>query len=138
MVEICVVLLVYLICVIVGGVVIKILLFKWFLLIMVFGLLFMVVGKCYVELYLVECIGVVICKLLESYISIYLWFVWMLLVIVVVLCYGLWVFECDGYSGFWFVVLMILFIIVILCYVVDVDGGLVGELEDIVLCDWVL
>lgn len=56
----------------------------------------------------------------------------------VVLCYGLWAFERDGYSGSWFAVSMIPFTIAILRYAVDVDGGLAGEPEDIALRDRVL
>jgi decaprenyl-phosphate phosphoribosyltransferase len=55
-----------------------------------------------------------------------------------VVCYGLWAFERDGYSGSWFKVSMIPFTIAVLRYAVDVDGGMAGEPEDIALRDRVL
>lgn len=137
-VEICVVSSAYLIRAIAGGVATKIPLSKWFLLIMAFGSLFMVAGKRYAELHLAERTGAVIRKSLESYTSTYLRFVWTLSATAVVLCYGLWAFERDGYSGSWFAVSMIPFTIAILRYAVDVDGGLAGEPEDIALRDRVL
>lgn len=120
------------------GVATKIPLSKWFLLIMAFGSLFMVAGKRYAELHLAERTGAAIRKSLESYTSTYLRFVWTLSATAVVLCYGLWAFERDGYSGSWFAVSMIPFTIAILRYAVDVDGGLAGEPEDIALRDRVL
>lgn len=137
-VDICVVSSAYLIRAIAGGVATKIPLSKWFLLIMAFGSLFMVAGKRYAELHLAERTGAAIRKSLESYTSTYLRFVWTLSATAVVLCYGLWAFERDGYSGSWFAVSMIPFTIAILRYAVDVDGGLAGEPEDIALHDRVL
>lgn len=56
---------------------------------------------------------------------------------VVVFC-GLWAFERDGHSGSWFAISMIPITIAVLRYAVDVDGGMAGEPEDIVLRDRVL
>jgi decaprenyl-phosphate phosphoribosyltransferase len=134
-IDICIVSSAYLLRAIAGGVAAGIPLSQWFLLSMAFGSLFMVAGKRYAELQLAERTGAKIRKSLESYTSTYLRFVWTLSATAVVVCYGLWAFERDGYSGSWFKVSMVPFTIAILRYAVDVDGGLAGEPEDIALRD---
>ena len=133
--DICIVSSAYLLRAIAGGVAAGIPLSKWFLLVMAFGSLFMVAGKRYAELQVAERTGAKIRKALESYTSTYLRFVWTLSATAVVVCYGLWAFERDGYSGSWFAVSMVPFTIAILRYAVDVDGGLAGEPDDIALRD---
>ncbi len=137
-IDICIVSSAYLIRAIAGGAATDIPLSQWFLLSAAFGSLFMVAGKRYAELQLAERTGAQIRKSLESYTSTYLRFVWTLSAAAVVVCYGLWAFERDRYSGSWFAVSMIPFTIAILRYAVDVDGGLAGEPEDIALRDRVL
>jgi decaprenyl-phosphate phosphoribosyltransferase len=137
-IDICIVSSAYLVRAIAGGVAASIPLSQWFLLMMAFGSLFMVAGKRYAELQLAERTGAKIRKSLESYTSTYLRFVWTLSATAVVVCYGLWAFERDGYSGSWFKVSMIPFTIAVLRYAVDVDGGMAGEPEDIALRDRVL
>jgi decaprenyl-phosphate phosphoribosyltransferase len=137
-IDICIVSSAYLVRAIAGGVAAGIPLSQWFLLTMAFGSLFMVAGKRYAELQLAERTGAKIRKSLESYTSTYLRFVWTLSATAVVVCYGLWAFERDGYSGSWFKVSMIPFTIAVLRYAVDVDGGMAGEPEDIALRDRVL
>lgn len=137
-IDICIVSSAYLIRAIAGGAATDIPLSQWFLLTAAFGSLFMVAGKRYAELQLAERTGAAIRKSLESYTSTYLRFVWTLSAAAVVLCYGLWAFERDHYSGSWFAVSMVPFTIAILRYAVDVDGGLAGEPEDIALRDRVL
>ncbi|MFV0494919.1 decaprenyl-phosphate phosphoribosyltransferase [Mycobacterium sp.] len=137
-IEICIVSSAYLIRAIAGGAATNIPLSQWFLLTAAFGSLFMVAGKRFAELQLAERTGAAIRKSLESYTSTYLRFVWTLSATAVVLCYGLWAFERDRYSGSWFAVSMIPFTIAILRYAVDVDGGLAGEPEEIALRDRVL
>jgi decaprenyl-phosphate phosphoribosyltransferase len=137
-IDICIVSSAYLLRAIAGGVAAGIPLSQWFLLMMAFGSLFMVAGKRYAELQLAERTGAKIRKSLESYTSTYLRFVWTLSANAVVVCYGLWAFERDGYSGSWFKVSMVPFTIAVLRYAVDVDGGLAGEPEDIALRDRVL
>lgn len=137
-IDICIVSSAYLIRAIAGGVAADIYLSQWFLLMMAFGSLFMVAGKRYAELQLAERTGAKIRKSLESYTSTYLRFVWTLSATAVVVCYGLWAFERDRYSGSWFAVSMVPFTIAILRYAVDVDGGLAGEPEDIAVRDRVL
>jgi decaprenyl-phosphate phosphoribosyltransferase len=136
--DICIVSSAYLIRAIAGGVAASIPLSQWFLLVTAFASLFTVAGKRYAELRLAERTGAKIRKSLESYTSTYLRFVWTLSATAVVVFYGLWAFERDGHSGSWFVASMIPFTIAILRYAVDVDGGLAGEPEDIVLRDRVL
>jgi decaprenyl-phosphate phosphoribosyltransferase len=137
--DICIVSSAYLIRAIAGGAAADIPLSQWFLLAMAFGSLFMVAGKRYAELQLSERTGAKIRKSLESYTSTYLRFVWTLSATAVVVCYGLWAFERDRVTdGSWFAISMIPFTIAILRYAVDVDGGMAGEPEDIVLRDRVL
>ena len=133
--DICIVSSAYLIRAIAGGVATGIPLSQWFLLVMAFASLFMVAGKRYAELRLVERTGAKVRKSLESYTGTYLRFVWTLSATAVVVFYGLWAFERDGHSGSWFAVSMIPVTIAILRYAVDVDGGMAGEPEEIVLRD---
>lgn len=51
---------------------------------------------------------------------------------------GFWAFERDRHCGSWFTVSMIPITIAMLRYAVDVDGGMAGEPEDIILSDRVL
>jgi decaprenyl-phosphate phosphoribosyltransferase len=137
--DICIVSSGFLIRAIAGGAAADIPLSQWFLLVMAFGSLFMAAGKRYAELQLAERTGAKIRKSLESYTSTYLRFVWTLSATAVVVCYGLWAFERDRITdGSWFAISMIPFTIAILRYAVDVDGGMAGEPEEIVLRDRVL
>lgn len=144
--DICIVSLGFLIRAIAGGVAADIPLSQWFLLVMAFGALFMAAGKRYAELQLAERTGAKIRKSLERYTSSYLRFVWTLSATALVLCYGLWAFgrdSADGGAGLegrasWYAVTIIPITIGLLRYAVDVDGGLAGEPEEIVLKDRVL
>lgn len=133
--DICIVSSGFLIRAIAGGAATGIHLTQWFLLMMAFGSLFMAAGKRYAELQLAERTGAKIRKALESYTSTYLRFVWTLSATALVVCYGLWAFDKEHGEARWFVVSMVPFTIAILRYAVDVDGGLAGEPEDIVLRD---
>lgn len=133
--DICIVSSGFLIRAIAGGAATGIHLTQWFLLMMAFGSLFMAAGKRYAELQLAERTGAKIRKSLESYTGSYLRFVWTLSATAVVVCYGLWAFDKEHGEASWFVVSMVPFTIAILRYAVDVDGGLAGEPEDIVLRD---
>ncbi|GBE64113.1 decaprenyl-phosphate phosphoribosyltransferase [Mycobacterium sp. MFM001] len=137
-IDICILSSAYLIRAIAGGAAADIYLSQWFLLGIAFASLFMGAGKRYAELQLAERTGAKIRKSLESYTGTYLRFVWTMSATAVVVCYGLWAFERDRYTGTWFAVSMIPFTIAILRYAVDVDGGLAGEPEDIALRDRVL
>jgi decaprenyl-phosphate phosphoribosyltransferase len=137
-IDICIVSSAYLLRAIAGGAATDIHLSQWFLLSAAFASLFIVAGKRYAELQLAERTGAKIRKSLESYTSTYLRFVWTMSATAVLVCYGLWAFERDGYSGSWFAVSIIPSTIAILRYAVDVDGGLAGEPEDILRRDRVL
>src|ERR1700733_4501428 len=132
-IDICIVPSAYLLRAIAGGAATDIRLSQWFLLTAAFASLFMVAGKRYAELQLAERTGAAIRKSLESYTSTYLRFVWTMSATAVVLCYGMWAFERDRYSGSWYAVSMVPFTIAILRYAVDVEGGLAGEPEEIAL-----
>ena len=136
--DICLVSSGFLIRAIAGGAATGIPLSQWFLLVMAFFSLFMAAGKRYAELHLAERTGAKIRKSLESYTGTYLRFVWTMSATAVVVFYGLWAFERDGHSGSWFVVSMIPIVIAVLRYAVDVDSGMAGEPEDIVLRDHVI
>lgn len=146
-IDICIVSSGFLIRAIAGGVAAEVPLSQWFLLLMAFGSLFMAAGKRYAELQLAERTGAKIRKSLESYTSSYLRFVWTLSATSLVLCYALWAFQRDnhvalgsagGTNASWYAVTIIPITVGILRYAVDVDGGLAGEPEDIVLKDRVL
>lgn len=136
--DICIVSSAYLIRAIAGGAATGIPLSQWFLLVMAFASLFMVAGKRYAELQLAERTGAKIRQSLESYTSTYLRFVWIMSATAVIVFYGLWAFERDGHSGSWFAVSMVPVTIAVLRYAVDVDGGMAGEPEDIVIHDRVI
>lgn len=137
-IDICIVSSMYLIRAIAGGAATGIHLSQWFLLGIAFASLFMVAGKRYAELQVAERTGANIRKALESYTSTYLRFVWTMSATAMVVCYGLWAFERDRYSGSWFAISIVPLTIAVLRYAVDVDGGLAGEPEDIALRDRVL
>ncbi|MFX0576906.1 decaprenyl-phosphate phosphoribosyltransferase [Nocardia nepalensis] len=136
--DICIVSSAYLIRAIAGGAATGIPLSQWFLLVMAFGSLFMVAGKRYAELQVAERTGAKIRRSLESYTATYLRFVWTMSAVAVVVFYALWAFERGGHSGPWFTVSLIPITVAVLRYAVDVDGGIAGAPEDIVLRDRVL
>lgn len=136
--DICLVSSGFLIRAVAGGVATGIPLSQWFLLVMAFASLFAVAGKRYAELQVAERTGAKIRKALENYTGTYLRFVWTTSATAAIVFYGLWAFERDGHSGSWFAVSMIPITIAVLRYAVDVDGGMAGEPEDIVLGDRVL
>lgn len=136
--DICIVSSAYLIRAIAGGVATGIPLSQWFLLVMAFASLFMVAGKRYAELQLAEETGAKIRQTLEIYTSSYLRFVWTMSASAVIVFYGLWAFERDGHSGYWFATSLIPVTLAILRYAIDVDRGMAGEPEDIVYRDRVI
>lgn len=136
--DICLVSSGFLIRAIAGGTATGIPLSQWFLLVMAFASLFAVAGKRYAELQVAERTGAKIRKSLENYTGTYLRFVWTTSATATIVFYGLWAFERDRHSGSWFAISMIPITIAMLRYAVDVDGGMAGEPEDIVLRDRVL
>lgn len=136
--DICLVSSGFLLRAIAGGAATGIPLSQWFLLVMAFASLFAAAGKRYAELQVAERTGAKIRKALENYTATYLRFVWTTSATATIVFYGLWAFERDGHAGSWFAVSMIPITIAMLRYAVDVDGGIAGEPEDIVLKDRVL
>jgi len=137
--DICIVASGFLLRGIAGGVAVGIELSQWFLLVAAFGSLFMVSGKRYAELRLVEGTGTEIRRSLLGYTPSYLRFVWTLSATAVVLAYSLWAFELKANgNGTWAMISVVPFTVAVLRYAVDVDGGLAGEPEDIALADRVL
>jgi decaprenyl-phosphate phosphoribosyltransferase len=123
-----------------GGAAAGIALSQWFLLVTAFGSLFMVAGKRYAEIMLFERTGAKIRSSLKKYSASYLRFVWATSAAITIMTYCLWAFELHQRAGgsVWTVVSMIPFVIAVLRYAVDVDGGVAGEPEEIVLRDRVL
>lgn len=137
--DICIVSSGFLLRAVAGGVAADIALSQWFLLIAAFGSLFMAAGKRYAELQLAINTGAKIRKSLEYYTPTYLRFVWTMSATAVVVFYGLWAFEQDAlHDTELFAISMVPFTIAILRYAVDVDSGVAGEPEEIVLGDRVL
>jgi decaprenyl-phosphate phosphoribosyltransferase len=136
--DVCIVSSAYLIRAVAGGAATGIPLSQSFLLVIAFGSLFMVAGKRYAELQVAERTGAKIRKSLESYTATYLRFVWTMSAVAVVVFYALWAFERGGHSGPWYTISVVPITVAVLRYAVDVDGGIAGAPEDIVLGDRVL
>ncbi|MGY1746341.1 decaprenyl-phosphate phosphoribosyltransferase [Blastococcus sp. SYSU D00695] len=112
---------------------------QWFLLVALFGALFMVAGKRYAELVLLgEDAGTR--RSLGGYSASYLRFVWSLSAAVTCTVYCLWAFELRQTTGAipWSTISIAPFVLGLLRYAVDVDRGAAGSPEDIVLRDRVL
>jgi decaprenyl-phosphate phosphoribosyltransferase len=110
---------------------------QWFLLVAGFGSLFMVAGKRYAELVNDGGDGRTR-RTLADYSPSYLRFVWGLAATVAVVAYALWAFEIGAARSTWATASIAPFVLAVLRYAVDVDAGLAGEPEDIVLRDRVL
>jgi len=122
-----------------GGVATHVHLSQWFLIAAGFGSLFMAAGKRYAEIRLTQDTGVAIRPVLTSYTPSYLRFVWTTSAAVLVTTYALWAFTIRHTgSNHWSVLSVIPFVIALLRYAVDVDSGLAGEPEEIVLHDRML
>lgn len=139
-IDICIVSSGFLLRAIAGAAAAAIPLSQWFLLAAGFGSLFMVAGKRYAEIQLVERTGVAIHKSLDRYSASYLRFVWGLSATVLIMTYGLWAFEIRGahHSTVWSAISIVPFVVAVLRYAVDVDGGKGGEPEEIAMNDRVL
>ncbi|MGH1562741.1 decaprenyl-phosphate phosphoribosyltransferase [Mumia sp. DW29H23] len=121
-----------------GGVATGVVLSQWFLLVAAFGSLFMVAGKRYSEFHALGSHAGTR-RSLELYSESYLRFVWGLAAGVTITAYSLWAFEISPSSGVpWQAISIAPFVLGLLRYSVDIDRGLAGEPEDIVLRDRVL
>ncbi len=121
-----------------GGLAVDVALSQWFLLVAAFGSLFMVAGKRYSEMHsLGSAAGTR--RSLSLYSESYLRFVWGLAAGVTITAYSLWAFEIAPTTGVqWQAISIAPFVLGLLRYAVDIDRGLAGEPEDIVLRDHVL
>ncbi|MGH3332980.1 MAG: decaprenyl-phosphate phosphoribosyltransferase [Nocardioidaceae bacterium] len=121
-----------------GGTASDIPLSQWFLLVASFGSLFMVAGKRYSEIQTLGS-GSRTRRTLEEYSESYLRFVWGLAAGITIVSYSLWAFEVrEGPHLPWEAFSIAPFVLALLRYAADVDRGLAGAPEDIVLKDWVL
>ncbi|MBW9206182.1 decaprenyl-phosphate phosphoribosyltransferase [Mumia sp. zg.B17] len=121
-----------------GGVATGVALSQWFLLVAAFGSLFMVAGKRYSEFHALGSQAGTR-RSLTLYSESYLRFVWGLAASVTITAYCLWAFEIAPESGIpWQTISIAPFVLGLLRYAVDIDRGLAGEPEDIVLRDRVL
>jgi decaprenyl-phosphate phosphoribosyltransferase len=121
-----------------GGAAAGIPLSQWFILVAAFGALFMVAGKRYAEL---VALGerAETRRSLSEYSASYLRFVWSLSAGVACTAYCLWAFEMRVGDGVpWTTISIAPFVLALLRFAVDVDRGLAGAPEDIVLRDRVL
>ena len=121
-----------------GGVAVSIPLSKWFLLVAVFGSLFMVAGKRYSEIRLLGEGESSTRRSLQAYSASYLRFVWGLAASATVIFYSLWAFNLDRTVEVLPQLSMVPFVLALLRYAVDIDNGAAGEPEAIVLGDRVL
>ncbi|TNC34849.1 decaprenyl-phosphate phosphoribosyltransferase [Mumia zhuanghuii] len=118
-----------------GGLAAGVPLSQWFLLVAAFGSLFMVAGKRYSEFSALGTEGGTR-RSLELYSESYLRFVWTLAAGVTITAYSLWAFEISADDGTpWQAISIAPFVLGVLRYAVDVDRGVAGEPEDIVLRD---
>lgn len=119
-----------------GGLAAGIYLSPWFLLVTGFGSLFMVAGKRYSELRLVGKGEKKTRKALDQYSLSYLRFVWTAAATGLIVFYCLWAVGLGGvYSGLFPLLSIIPFVIATMRYAVDMDRGVVGEPETVVLGD---
>ncbi len=118
-----------------GGAAAGIPLSQWFILVAAFGALFMVAGKRYAELVALGEQSATRAAL-SAYSASYLRFVWGLSASVACTTYSLWAFEMRVDGGVpWTTISIAPFVLALLRYAVDVDRGLAGAPEDIVLRD---
>jgi decaprenyl-phosphate phosphoribosyltransferase len=118
-----------------GGAASDIPLSQWFLLVASFGSLFMVAGKRYSEIHTLG-VQAGTRRSLEGYSESYLRFVWGLAAGVTIVSYGLWAFEVSDTSRLpWEAFSLAPFVLALLRYAADIDRGLAGAPEDIVLKD---
>ena len=121
-----------------GGVAADLRLSQWFLLVASFGSLFMVAGKRYSEIHSVGAAAQTRDSL-QFYSESYLRFVWSLAAAVTITAYSLWAFEQGASTSVpWAAFSLAPFVLALLRYAVDIDRGVAGAPEEIVLRDRVL
>jgi decaprenyl-phosphate phosphoribosyltransferase len=122
-----------------GGVADHLPLSHWFLMAGGFGSLFMVAGKRYAEVLLVERTGVPIRRVLSRYTASYLRFIWTVAAGMLVMTYSLWAFAAHRNDRTpWTLVSVVPFVFGVLRYALDIDGGNAGAPEKVAVGDRVL
>ncbi|SDW23635.1 decaprenyl-phosphate phosphoribosyltransferase [Saccharopolyspora shandongensis] len=138
-IDLCIVASGFLLRAIAGGAAAHLVITQWFYLIVAFGSLFMVSGKRYAEVKLASETGAKIRKSLKAYSPSYLRFVWAIAAAITIMCYALWAYAIqEDEASRWGLISIIPMVIAILRYAVDIDKGVAGEPEEVVLKDKVL
>jgi len=121
-----------------GGVAAGVPLSQWFLIVAAFGSLYMVAGKRFSELHTLGPAAMTR-RSLSMYSESYLRFVWGTAAGITITAYSLWAFEMAPASGVpWQAISIFPFVIAMLRYGSDIDRGVAGEPEDVVLRDPIL
>jgi decaprenyl-phosphate phosphoribosyltransferase len=119
-----------------GGAATGVPLSRWFVLTAGFAALFVVAGKRYAELVLVERTGRLTRPVLSAYSGTYLRFVWTLCGAAVLVTYAQWAFSMAPAAGsMWSVLSTVPFVVGLLRYALELDRGDTGEPEEVVLRD---
>jgi decaprenyl-phosphate phosphoribosyltransferase len=138
-IDLCIVASGFLLRAIAGGAAADLRITQWFYLVVAFGSLFMVAGKRYAEVKLAMETGAKIRKSLKAYSESYLRFVWAVAAAITIMAYTLWAYDIAEYEpSRWGLISTIPMVIAILRYAVDIDKGVAGEPEEVVLKDKVL
>jgi decaprenyl-phosphate phosphoribosyltransferase len=120
-----------------GGVAVDVPISEWFLIVAMFGSVFMVAGKRSADLRTGEDSQTLVSATLPRYTASFLRFILMMSSTVAVTAYCLWAFENEkaGNGGIWFQVSIVPFALAILRYALLLDQGHGGAPEDVVLAD---
>lgn len=138
-IDLCIVASGFLLRAIAGGEAAGLVITQWFYLIVAFGSMFMVAGKRYAEVKLAADTGAKIRKSLKAYSPSYLRFVWAVAAAITIMSYALWAYDIREFEqSRWGLISTVPMVIAILRYAVDIDKGVAGEPEEVVLKDRVL
>ncbi|MER7010585.1 decaprenyl-phosphate phosphoribosyltransferase [Saccharopolyspora sp. NPDC000359] len=138
-IDLCIVASGFLLRAIAGGAAAGLVITQWFYLIVAFGSLFMVAGKRYAEVKLALETGAKIRKSLKAYSPSYLRFVWAIAAAITIMSYALWAYDIREFEmSRWGLISIVPMVVAILRYAVDIDKGVAGEPEEVVLKDKVL
>ncbi|GAA4611461.1 decaprenyl-phosphate phosphoribosyltransferase [Saccharopolyspora hordei] len=138
-IDLCIVASGFLLRAIAGGAAADLVITQWFYLIVAFGSLFMVAGKRYAEVKLAAETGAKIRKSLKAYSPSYLRFVWAIAAAITIMSYALWAYDIREFEmSRWGLISIVPMVVAILRYAVDIDKGVAGEPEEVVLKDRVL
>jgi decaprenyl-phosphate phosphoribosyltransferase len=138
-IDLCIVASGFLLRLVAGGAAAELPISQWFLLVTAFGSLFMVAGKRYAEVKLALETGAKIRKSLKAYSPSYLRFVWAIAAAITIMSYSLWAYDIRELEhSRWGLVSIVPMVIAVLRYAVDIDKGVAGEPEEVVLKDRVL